>query len=578
MNARRIRAVGALMVAALVVGCASDQVTDERGSERIAEERALVRIEEARAAGETARAWSLLQRAARDGVVGDGQRDRLEAALSDDVARVEVDAARAGDARALARARWNAAVFAGREPERDEILLEWARVALDRDDEVTALALLARRSRLDDLTVLEEARVAEAARRVEDRTILRRLGEDSLPQVTAPRQLSGLTTVWVDRGMRIENGVGIPDRVIGSAFFVDDDGLLMTNYHVISSEVDPTYEGYSRLYVRLPGRPEERVPARVVGWDRVLDLALLKVEIDAPFVFTFETDRSLLPGTVVRALGSPGGLDSSITSGIVSATGRRFLQIGEVVQVDAPINPGNSGGPLVGEDGETVGVVFAGIEQFEGVNFAIPAAWAERSLLRMRAGGEVSHPWFGVALAATRDGLRATYVDPNGPAAVAGVQVGDILEAIAGEEVDDIVDGQQRLADLDHGYLIPTQWYRDGEAVSIPIVTGPRPYSPLETVLGRSARPDLFPVLFGFSVDEIDGSLWGPDYIIRSVFPGTIADESSLSVDDPLALRDWRVDEDRRVALIQIVVKKRKAGFLESGLQLGAPFETNAFL
>ena len=82
----------------------------------------------------------------------------------------------------------------------------------------------------------------------------------------------------------------------------------------------------------------------------------------------------------------------------MSATGRRFLQVGEAMQVDVPVNPGNSGGPLLDEQGDLAGIVFAGIEQFEGVNFAIPWHWVERALPLLYAGGEAVHPWLGMAL------------------------------------------------------------------------------------------------------------------------------------------------------------------------------------
>ena len=78
--------------------------------------------------------------------------------------------------------------------------------------------------------------------------------------------IKGTVTVWVDRGLRIENGVGYADRVIGSGFFIDPRGYFITNYHVIQSEVDPKYEGYSRLYIKLPGDSDTRVPAKVIGW------------------------------------------------------------------------------------------------------------------------------------------------------------------------------------------------------------------------------------------------------------------------------------------------------------------------
>ena len=178
----------------------------------------------------------------------------------------------------------------------DEILHRWAESELDRGSLQQAVYLQTRRSFVSDLT--DDALIAyrDAAIAVNNYAVAERLGRVAdrrdlavaplPPRPDARAMLSGTVTIWVNRGIVIENGVGFPDRVIGSGFFVDPRGYLLTNHHVIASEVDPEYEGFSRLFVKLPGRPDERLPARVIGYDRVFDLALLKVEYDAPFVFS----------------------------------------------------------------------------------------------------------------------------------------------------------------------------------------------------------------------------------------------------------------------------------------------------
>ena len=181
-------------------------------------------------------------------------------------------------------------------------------------------------------------------------------------KISPSTMLKGTVSILVNKGIRIEKGVGYPDRDIGSGFFIDKRGYVLTNYHVVQSEVNPEYEGFSRLYIRLPESENERIPAQVVGWDSVLDLALLKTQVEPDYVFPILSKSYCQPGDRIFAIGSPGGLSSTVTSGIVSASGRRFLQIGSSLQVDVPINPGNSGGPLLNEDGSLIGVVFAGIE------------------------------------------------------------------------------------------------------------------------------------------------------------------------------------------------------------------------
>jgi S1-C subfamily serine protease len=206
---------------------------------------------------------------------------------------------------------------------------------------------------------------------------------------TVTEMLKGVATVIVDRGIRIERGRGFPDRVGGSAFFVDSSGLMITNYHVIESEVDPKYKGYSKMYIRMGDSTAPRFPARVVGWDKALDLALIKTEYKCEFVFSV-VDR-VMPqvGDTVLAIGSPVGLEKTVTSGIVSALSRRFLQVGDVIQIDAAVNHGNSGGPVVDNQGRLVGIVFAGIEYYQGLNFAIPAQRLAAALPAMIQGGKI---------------------------------------------------------------------------------------------------------------------------------------------------------------------------------------------
>lgn len=467
--------------------------------------------------------------------------------------------------------------------ERDEILLSWARAELDRGEDVLALYLLLRRSTLQDIPEEERIPFREVAQRFNNREAYLRLGGTTAAEAMRKQPadlLGGTVTVWVNRGVRISQGVGVPDRVVGSGFFVDPRGYIITNHHVIESEVNPEYNGYSRLYIRMPGRPNERVPARVVGYDRIFDIALIKAELDAPVVMSLSDIRRMVPGERVLALGSPGGLDSTITSGIVSASGRRFLQMGEAVQIDAPVNPGNSGGPLVfPDDGQVAAVVFAGIAQFEGVNFVIPAYWIRHFFPRLFSGGEVVHPWIGASFHEGRRGLEATYVVPGSPAHRAGVQAGDILSSIGGEEVTTMIVAQDILMGASPGRIVTTTWRSiDGAERRRMMTLAERPFSPVDELLKSKPIETLFPVLFGMEVDELSGSWFGRDFVITRVLPGSIADESSLSENDPFSMRNWHVDRDLRAAFVQIVIRKRKEGFLESGLQLGAFLETNTFL
>jgi len=386
----------------------------------------------------------------------------------------------------------------------------------------------------------------------------------------------GVVTLRIDKGMKIEQGVGMPDRVLGSAFFIDASGYLLTNYHVIESEVDPKYEGYSRLSLRVAEDPEARIPAKVVGWDRLLDLALVKADMRPGYVFSLSDDASMTPGDRIFAIGTPVGLESTITSGIVSAVGRDLLQVGDVVQVDAALNPGNSGGPLVDEAGNAVGVVFASLPEFQNLNFAIPSSWVLKVLPGLFRGGELARAWLGLAVSEGRGGLDVTYRHPR---SADGIGSGDRLVSIDGVEIDDRPMAQALLAELEPGGLV---WARvsglSGDRSMLRRL-GERPFSPIEDAFSLDRRDRLLAPLFGLDVERRPGTLLEPDaFSVLRVWPGTIADEAGLSKDDPIVLRRFYIVEEGRAAVIHIRVKKRKAGFLESTLQIPAPLEVPGFI
>ena len=183
---------------------------------------------------------------------------------------------------------------------------------------------------------------------------LKSFGSDKNSGKKVSELIKGTVTVWVDKGIKVENGMGYADRVIGSGFFISKDGYIVTNHHVIADLVNPKYEGYARLYVKLAEDSETRIPAKVVGWDSGVDLAVLKAEVDAPYVFNLGSSGSLEVGDKVYCIGSPVGLDRTLTSGIVSASDRSLFSAGPVMQIDAAVNSGNSGGPCVDENGNAV--------------------------------------------------------------------------------------------------------------------------------------------------------------------------------------------------------------------------------
>jgi hypothetical protein len=252
--------------------------------------------------------------------------------------------------------------------------------------------------------------------------------------------------------------------------------------------------------------------------------------------------------------------------------------MGDAIQVDVPINYGNSGGPLLDENGKLVGIVFAGIEQFEGVNFAIPFDWVEKMLPRLYTGEEAGHPWLGMAVQEVDKGLEVIYTVPGSPAYEAGLREGDIIESLNGSSYSEIGDIQSALLDLDYPVLVSLRWLRDGKSTEGVVSLAERPFSPIEESLEKDLRDNVLLPLFGMKIERTSRFLWRATYSVKRVLPGSIADETGLSKDDPLSIQGWELDTENRFALIRIYVKKRKAGFLESIVQLAAYLETDIFI
>jgi S1-C subfamily serine protease len=408
------------------------------------------------------------------------------------------------------------------------------------------------------------------------------LREYSQGSDTVTDMIRGVATVLVDRGMRIERGRGLPDRILGSAFFVDASGLLITNYHVISSEVDPKYEGYSRTFIRMGDSASARIPVKVIGWDKAMDLALIKAEYKPEYVFSV-VDR-VIPkvGDTVLAIGSPGGLEKTVTSGIVSTLSRRFLQIGDVIQIDAAVNHGNSGGPVIDNSGRLVGVVFAGIEQYQGLNFAVPAERLAAALPAMIAGGKAERPWLGLALSETGAGAEIIYAAPNTPATDHRIPEGGIIKTINGQQVN-----------APQGALIPALQdvifqNRPGELVALEysdpgssgvkrrvMMSVPRPELPLSDAAKVDSRERIAAPLFGMIlVPSAQKGIFSSSYQVKRVIRGSIADEAGISDQDPISIRGFRIMEKDGYATMDIDVKKRRMGYLETTMRLPAMLDS----
>jgi serine protease Do len=257
---------------------------------------------------------------------------------------------------------------------------------------------------------------------------------------------------------------------IGSGFIIRDDGVIVTNAHVVT--------GAAKISVAL--RDGTSYPARLLGMDEQNDLAVLKIDAKRLPVATLGTSRDLLIGEWAIAIGNPfgfilGNTEPSVTAGVISATGRNLTARGEgqgvyvdMIQTDAAINPGNSGGPLVNALGDVIGVnssIYSPSGGNVGLGFAIPIDRARRVADDLLLHGKVRKPWIGVKMeypqqasvtrAVFNSGAPIREVVPGSPAAEAGLQPGDTLVRASDRPLRNTYDWDAELLELHVDDVVP---------------------------------------------------------------------------------------------------------------------------
>lgn len=274
------------------------------------------------------------------------------------------------------------------------------------------------------------------------------------------------------------------ERSLGSGFILSQDGYILTNEHVVS--------GAEQIKVRLTDQRE--FPGKIVGVDPKTDVAVIKIEARAPLpvVVLGDSDR-LRVGQWALAIGNPFGLDSTLTVGVISATGRTDVGIEDYenfVQTDASINPGNSGGPLLNIYGEVVGVNTAIVASGQGIGFAIPINLASLIADQLISTGEVTRGWLGVSIQPLDaelaeafgldrvTGALVTSVLPGTPAEKAGLQRGDVLLSFDGKPVRSVKELQLLVASSPLGKGLPVEVLREATRLTLAVVIVAREETP----------------------------------------------------------------------------------------------------
>ncbi len=267
---------------------------------------------------------------------------------------------------------------------------------------------------------------------------------------------------------------------LGSGFIIDKEGFVVTNNHVI--------EDADQIKVKLNDQRE--FDANIVGRDPNTDIALLKIESgdNLPVVKLGDSD-ALEVGQWVLAIGSPFGLEHTVTAGIVSAKGRVIGSgpYDDFIQTDASINPGNSGGPLLNLKGEVIGINTAIIASGQGIGFAIPINLAKDIIVALKNEGEVTRGWLGVAIQdlssdmaeyygiEKKEGVFVADVFEGDPADQSGIQRKDIIVELNGQKIKTTRQLTSMIAKIPVGESAKVKILRDGKEKTVKIKVGKRP-------------------------------------------------------------------------------------------------------
>ena len=386
---------------------------------------------------------------------------------------------------------------------------------------------------------------------------------------------------------------------LGSGFIVDQSGFIVTNNHVI--------ENAEQITVTL--NDGTSLPAKLIGRDEKTDLALLKVNPRKPLPATHfgDSDKARV-GDWVIAIGNPFGLGSTVTAGIVSAR-NRDIEAGpydDYIQTDAPINKGNSGGPLFDMDGNVVGInsaIFSPSGGSVGIAFSIPSNLARDVVGQLRQFGSVRRGWVGVHIQpVTEDiaegmGLPNTAgaliidVTPNGPAAKAGIQNGDLVVGFDGKKIADSRALSRIVADTQIGKTVNVDMLRNGRRLTVHLtvlrLNEGKPVTPSRPA-PAPAKPKNKLSQLGLSLSPIDGDARAEfklpgglqGVVVTDVVPDSLADEKNLRAGDvimevqsqPVRTPDEvsrRVDADARAGKkVEILLVNRSGSLSFVALRL----------
>jgi serine protease Do len=360
----------------------------------------------------------------------------------------------------------------------------------------------------------------------------------------------------------------MPQRSLGSGVIVDPTGIALTNAHVVENAANIEV-------ITVDGNKHK---AKVIGLDKKTDLAVLKLD-DGKTAFPYarmgDSDKMQV-GDWVIAVGSPFGLQATVTAGIISAKARQIGQgpFDDFLQTDAAINPGNSGGPLVNMQGEIVGINTAIVAGGSGIGFAIPSNMARKIYTELQSKGRVTRGWLGVSIqpltpelaksfgAKDNKGVLLSEVMPDSPAAKAGLQSGDILLEFQGKKMEAPADLQRAVGLTSPGNSAKVKVWRDQGEKSMEVKIGEAPDDQREgrapsqrgskPVLGLDVRPITPEIARQLNLRSSEG------VVVARVEDGSPAEEAGIQRGD--VIREINRQKVRSMTDFEKLTKDAKEG------------------
>ncbi|MGH8806584.1 MAG: DegQ family serine endoprotease [Noviherbaspirillum sp.] len=297
-------------------------------------------------------------------------------------------------------------------------------------------------------------------------------------------------------------------RGVGSGFIISADGFVLTNAHVV--------DGADDVYVTLTDKREYK--AKIIGVDKRTDVAVVKIEGSNLPRLTIGDPNKLRVGEWVIAIGSPFGLDNTVTSGIVSAKARDTGDYLPLIQTDVAVNPGNSGGPLINMRGEVVGInsqIYSRSGGYMGISFAVPIDEAMRVAEQLRTSGRVTRGRIGVQIGeVTKDvaeslglaraqGALIQRVEPGGPAEKGGLEAGDIILKFNGTSIEKSTDLPRLVGASKPGTRATMTVWRKGANKEVPLTIAELEPEKVAKKDERKAKPDQAPNALGLVVSDL---------------------------------------------------------------------------